>query len=310
MRILGIGETVFDILFRDGRPLAAIPGGSTFNAMVSLGRTVGKIDASIDVSMVTRIGTDAVGDMIVSFMSENNLSLRYVDRVDKSQSILSIAMLNEKNDASYEFYRDSSVSGFRPSDIDFRPGDVVLFGSYFAIGPSSREATQRLVRKAKDSGAIIYYDINFRKSHLLELPETKKFIEDNCAMSDFVRGSSEDIGYLYGSSDAAEVYSGHISALCPSFICTKGADATEIFTPSLHRVYPVDRIKTVSTIGAGDNFNAGFLYALVKAGFSKERLSALSSDDWSCLVPTAHRFSSNVCRSLFNYVDEDFDPES
>ena len=40
--IAGIGETVLDILFRNGQPQAAVPGGSVFNAMVSLGRTIGR----------------------------------------------------------------------------------------------------------------------------------------------------------------------------------------------------------------------------------------------------------------------------
>ena len=37
-KIIGIGETVLDIIFKDGQPIGAYPGGSTFNAMVSLGR--------------------------------------------------------------------------------------------------------------------------------------------------------------------------------------------------------------------------------------------------------------------------------
>ena len=36
--IIGIGETVFDIIFREDQPQKAVPGGSTFNAMISLGR--------------------------------------------------------------------------------------------------------------------------------------------------------------------------------------------------------------------------------------------------------------------------------
>jgi len=52
----------------------------------------------------------------------------------------------------------------------------------------------------------------------------------------------------------------------------------------------------VSTIGAGDNFNAGTVYALTMLG----RL------DWDAIVPIAHRFSANVVASLYNYVDEDF----
>lgn len=35
--IIGIGETVLDVIFRNDNPTAAVPGGSTFNAMISLG---------------------------------------------------------------------------------------------------------------------------------------------------------------------------------------------------------------------------------------------------------------------------------
>ena len=37
-KVIGIGETILDILFRDGQPQAAVPGGSVYNAMISLGR--------------------------------------------------------------------------------------------------------------------------------------------------------------------------------------------------------------------------------------------------------------------------------
>lgn len=38
-KITGIGETILDIVFKDNKPVAAVPGGSTFNAIISLGRT-------------------------------------------------------------------------------------------------------------------------------------------------------------------------------------------------------------------------------------------------------------------------------
>ena len=37
-KVIGIGETILDILFRDGQPQAAVPGGSVYNAVISLGR--------------------------------------------------------------------------------------------------------------------------------------------------------------------------------------------------------------------------------------------------------------------------------
>ena len=35
-KVIGIGETILDIIFRNGQPTAAVPGGSVFNGVVSL----------------------------------------------------------------------------------------------------------------------------------------------------------------------------------------------------------------------------------------------------------------------------------
>ncbi len=37
-KVIGIGETILDILFKDSQPTAAVPGGSVFNGIISLGR--------------------------------------------------------------------------------------------------------------------------------------------------------------------------------------------------------------------------------------------------------------------------------
>ena len=37
-KIIGMGESILDILFKDGQPVAAVAGGSSFNSIVSVGR--------------------------------------------------------------------------------------------------------------------------------------------------------------------------------------------------------------------------------------------------------------------------------
>lgn len=54
-RVIGIGETVLDILFKNDQPQKAVPGGSTFNSIVSLGR------AGVPCVMVTEVGDDHIG---------------------------------------------------------------------------------------------------------------------------------------------------------------------------------------------------------------------------------------------------------
>ena len=292
--VTGIGETVLDIIFQDMQPQAAVPGGSTFNAMVSLGRTAGRDFPDVGLRMVSQIGDDPVGDLVFSFMEKNRVGTGAMMRA-KGQTTVSMAMLDEHRNAKYEFFRDPRLPLFKAPELAFGPGDIVLFGSFFAINPDTREQTRAILRKARAAGATIYYDINFRKAH--DVGTSRPQIEANMALSDIVRGSSEDIEALYGRDDASEVYRKHISPRCKSFICTKGALATEVFSPSFCKSYPVKQVTpVVSTIGAGDNFNAGTVYALLKLG----------KLDWDAVIPIAHRFSANVVASLFNYVDEGF----
>ena len=46
--------------------------------------------------------------------------------------------------------------------------DIVIFGSFYAITPQLREKIKELLDKARQEGAIIYYDVNFRSTHANE----------------------------------------------------------------------------------------------------------------------------------------------
>ena len=51
-KVIGIGETVLDIIFKNNQPDTAAPGGSTFNSMVSLGR------AGVSAYFITEVGNN------------------------------------------------------------------------------------------------------------------------------------------------------------------------------------------------------------------------------------------------------------
>ena len=306
-KIIGIGETVLDIIFKNDTPSAAVPGGSTFNAMISLGRTARRDFPGTPVLMVTEVGDDHIGDIITSFMTTNGVSDESVTRNTGTQSHISLAFLNENNDASYEFYKDhaaASLSEDKVGLVKFEKGDLVLFGSFFAINPKIRAYTKGLLEAAHKAGSVLYYDINFRFSHIKDIPDTIENIRENCRLSDFVRGSLEDFKYLFGIDDPQQVYENEICQLCPNFICTCGADPVHVFTPDMHKTYDVKPVETVSTIGAGDNFNAGFLYGLLESDICSSKVDV---QIWDKLIATAGQFSAAACQSLNNYVDADFE---
>jgi len=308
-KIIGIGETVLDVIFKNDQPQSATPGGSTFNSMISLGRVVRKAfpsEAAVKVLMVTEVGDDHIGSIVTKYMEDNGVSTEAVTRNHGTQTHLSMAFLDDRNNAQYEFYKNHAGASLDPekvTGVEFGPDDIVLFGSFFAINPKIREFTLSLLKRARAAGSTIYYDINFRKSHIPDIPEVMENIRENCRLSDFVRGSDEDFGYLFGTTDPEKIYTEHIAPLCPNFICTCGSKPVHVFVDSSHEVFPIPAVdEVISTIGAGNNFNAGFVYGLLRSKMS----SAASVAD---LIALAGRFSANVCASISNNVDEDFASE-
>lgn len=296
-RVFGIGETVYDIIFKDNQPQRAVPGGSTFNALVSLGRV------GVPCSMVTEVGDDRVADIIYTYLVENGVDATYVYRHKGTKSHVSLAFLDEKNDADYTFYKDYARVRVESPELGVSKDDFVLFGSFFAINPAIRPYVKKMLQDAYEAGAHLYYDLNFRASHIHEIPEIISSIEENMRMSSVVRGSLEDFANLYGTEDVDLIYTKYVQPHCSCFICTNGSKEIYLRTPSIEATFPVEQIETVSTIGAGDNFNAGFIYALRR--MEGRTLQALSLEDWTGLIATGQLFAQDVCRRFSNSISEE-----
>ncbi len=307
--IFGLGETVYDIIFKNNQPQKAVPGGSAFNAIISLGRTISKAnEKKAEVKFITEVGDDHIGQLTMDFMHQNQVNTACVTVNHGSKSHISLAFLDEDNNAQYSFYKDHAGVKFEQGDLlpVFTKEDIVIFGSFFAINPVIREKTRRLLQAAHDAGAFLYYDINFRKSHIADIPLVMDNLKENMQMATVVRGSAEDFGYLYGTTDAREVYDNHIRQYCKNFICTDGGGPIRVFSPAFYEAQiPTQKQENIlSTIGAGDSFNAGFAYGLIRDGIIPEKLN--SWPVWLPLIETGQRFSAHVCQRLDNYVSEDF----
>jgi len=299
-KIIGIGETILDILFSENKPFAAIPGGSAFNAMVSLGRL------NVSACFVGETGDDKVGHIIRSFMEENNLSADYLDLNQDLKSAVSLAFLNDKNDAEYVFFKDYHQTRFDNVFPKIEADDIVLFGSYYALNPVLRPRMLDFLDMARNSGAIIYYDINFRKSHENEVVSLSTTFIENYEYADIIRGSEDDFRYLYKMTDSEKLYHEKIKYYTPYFIYTAAEQGAQVWGNNFYKHYQAKPVKTVCTVGAGDSFNAGFLFGLLNARIRRSDLPTLKERDWDAIVKCGLDFAAEVCQTHNNYISKQF----
>jgi len=296
--IFCIGETVLDIIFRDNIPIGAKPGGSMLNTSVSLGR------AGLQPILISDFCQDAAGDLIHNALLENGVDIRYVDRFTDGKTAISLAFLDENGKASYTFYRQFPEKRLTIRLPEAEKGDIVLFGSFYSIDHDVRQPLWKFLLEAKQNGAFLIYDPNFRKPHIKQLPQFRPWIMENIALAEITRGSAADFLHIFDVPDAMGAYQEIVNHGGNTLIYTKSKEGVEVITEELHLQFPALKIAPVSTIGAGDAFNAGLIYSLCH--LPGDTRVPDSDRVWEGIITTAVEFSTNVCMNVDNYISTNF----
>ena len=298
--VFGIGETILDIIFKEEQPYKAVPGGSVFNGLVSLGRL------QVPVTFISEVGKDQVGELILRFMAQNHISTQYIDRFPDGKSPISLAFLDANRNAKYAFYKDYPTQRLEVPFPRIEADDIFIIGSYYALNPALRPRMVEFLQYAHERKAIIYYDLNFRKAHAHEAIRLMPTVLENLEYADIVRGSDEDFLNLFGEQAGDRVYADHIQFYCGRLIATCGAKGVDLYTSRFKQHYDALAIEPQSTIGAGDNFNAGLIFGLLKEDVRLKDLADLTPDSWERIIRHGMALAGEVCQSYDNYISTDF----
>ncbi len=290
-----IGETVVDLLVKSGKPLSMKAGGAMLNTCISLGRL------GIAPHFMGEFSTDKTGAFIEAFLTENNVSTEFTYRYNKGKTTLALAFLNEHNDASYDFYKILPKKRLAITWPEFKENDVLHFGSIYSFEPAIRKQYVTLLEKASRAKAILFYDPNFRAPHKDSLPKIKSLIDENIRYADIVKGSDEDFELLFGLKTAEQVW-GRMPENVTILIYTAAEKGVTIFFKDQVMYFSAQKLKILSTVGAGDSFSAGFLFQVLKLLESNRNLASIKNKDWAVAVEAGIQCASVVCEKLDNYI--------
>jgi len=290
---------LLDIIFKNGQPQAAKPGGAMLNSTVSLGRI------GLPVYLLSEYADDDIGRIIDDFLHENGVETTFVDHYKEGKTALAIAMLNENNDASYTFYKNYPLKRLEMAFPFVSKDDIILCGSIYAITTEIRKKFTDFISSSREEGAIVIYDPNFRMAHASELEELKPLIIENMQMARIIRGSDEDFRNIFDADTPDEAWE-VTREYCNCLVYTASEEAVYVRTSYYSGKFPVRKLKPVSTIGAGDNFNAGMIAAINNNDISVGQLQKMGEEEWARIISTGVDFASDVCMSYENYISHKF----
>jgi 2-dehydro-3-deoxygluconokinase len=253
MTVLTAGETmalldpVGDGEPRHGMALTLRFAGAESNFAIALARL------GVRVAWVSRLGRDPFGDMIERGLEDEGVDLRWARRDDARTGLF--VKWRSGGQSRVAYYRaGSAASRLCPADVPDQALEGVrlvhVTGITLAISESGRELVFDLARRAKERGAEVLFDPNFRPA-LPDTPEAAAARQrDVLPYVDW---------YLCGEGEARLLWrDAAIPARTVIRVGARGAivDGREVPCPRTTHV--------VDEVGAGDAFAAGFAYGRLR----------------------------------------------
>lgn len=274
--ILCAGEALIDMLPRETAAgeaaFAPHAGGAVFNTAIALGR-LGR-----PTGFFSGFSTDLLGEMLVRVLAESRVA-SLAHRSDRPTTLAFVTLVD--GHARYAFYdENTALRLLTPDDLPVLGREVtaLFFGGISLVVEPCGAAFEALM--AREAAArVTMIDPNIRPGFIRDERAYRARIGRMLALADIVKLSDEDLAWLLGTGDTADL-AREVLEMGPKLVCiTEGARGARGFTRTADVAVPARQVTVVDTVGAGDTFNAGVLAALDRAGaLTKAGLADLSPD--------------------------------
>jgi len=245
----------------------------TFRSGGSVGNTakvLGKLHQNP--ILITNVGNDQIGQFLKQEMEKEHVNMNYSIASDKG-SIICIAVLDENRDRTM-FVWVPTWSGFDHYTLNSFPEEIykknaIIFSSGMVLTNDieSGNAVLEFFKRMKENNSILVFDLNIRAESYGFEGQRRELFERALQYSDIVLGSGiEEFGQLTGKNNMIDA----VRAMRNDHYCIIARDGDRpilIQKRDMQMTVKVEPVTPISTVGAGDTFDAAFLMALRK-GYS------------------------------------------
>jgi sugar/nucleoside kinase (ribokinase family) len=237
--------------------------GAESNFAIALARL------GVPVAWVSRLGDDVFGRLIREALAAEGIDLRWA-RVDASAPTGVFFKVRSDGRTSVAYYRrGSAASRLQPRDL---PDEALrgvalvhLTGITLALGETARTLVLEAAKRARDGGAIVSFDPNFRPALWAGAGEADAAQREVLPFVDWYICGLEEGRALVGGSGPEDVVAAVRDAGAANAVVRIGAAGALVSEGAELAQVPVPRtVAVVDEVGAGDGFAAGFAYGLLR----------------------------------------------
>ena len=265
--ITTVGEILIDLtqcgINENGIPVfAANPGGAPANLAVAASRLGAKT------AFIGKVGNDSYGEYLRKVLRENRVDESSISVDPKQHTTLAVVTVDETGERSFSFYRDPSADvELSAGDIDvnkLKDTKILHFGSVSLTAEPSRSATLFAAKTAKDAGAIISYDPNYRANLWSDEATAIEMMRASLGLVDILKVSDNELPLLTGVEDPAEGTKMLSEMGIKLIFVTLGPDGAFFRFGDITGSCPTPPVKVADTNGAGDTFFGAALSQIAK----------------------------------------------
>ena len=247
------------------------PGGAPANVLVAPAR-LGKSTAFIG-----KVGTDMHGEFLRATLVANDVNCDGLVSDPDYFTTLAFVALSEEGERSFSFARKPGAdTQLRPDELNqdiLRDSKVFHVGSLSLTDEPARSATIEAIKIAKDAGAVLSYDPNYRDSLWPNAEVASEQMRSIVKYMDIIKISNEETVLLTDHAEPEEAAKVLLDQGAKVVCVTLDADGAYVATKEGGAIVPSFKVEPVDTTGAGDSFWGGFLCAFVDSAKKPEEVS-------------------------------------
>ena len=201
--IVTVGEILIDMTNsgrKDSIPLyTANPGGAPANVAVA----ASKLGAGT--AFIGKVGKDYFGDFLRRTLEENRVDVSGMRTDNEARTTMAVVSLSETGERSFSFYRRNCADVLLTSDeislALLSDTHMLHFGSVSLTDEPSRSATVFAAQKAKEYGATVTYDPNYRANLWKSETQAVEQMKSVLGFIDILKISDEELPLLTGTDN-------------------------------------------------------------------------------------------------------------